>query len=614
MMCDEPLDIAIQDQLQKLTRAAFERAGLSPSYGDIAVSNNPIADFQCNGAMAVAKRGREFARDRASGKRLGNTEAEEAHTNPKVLAEQIVTDLRKEIGFAKVNTAGPGFINFVVDDAALRARIAKIAVDTRSGHRASDSKHEIIIDYGGPNAAKAMHVGHLRSAVIGQCLKNILRFQGHSVTGDIHLGDWGLQMGQLITELARLHPELPYFDPAAIGPFPQISPCSMEDLLDLYPKASARSKEDPAAREAARIATAELQAGRPGYRVLWQHFVDVSIADIRRDYGRMGVDFEQWFGESRYQDRLLGLTQRLVSMGVAVESEGALIIPVAESEADSTPPLILRNSEEGFGYGATDLATLDERVNDFGADTCLYVVDARQSLHFEQVFRAARKSVARDRSIDFEHLAFGTVNGPDGKPFKTREGGVMRLADLMEMLVAEAGKRLNEAGMGNELGEREREKVAGTVGLGALKYADLQHDRESDYVFDIARFSKFEGRTGPYLQYTGVRIKSLLAKAELAAKQATPILLESPTERQLALLLDRFHAAVERSAELRKPHILADHLYVLAAAYNQFYHGSRVLIEEDAARAGSWLSLSHAVLRQLELGLGLMGIEIPERM
>jgi arginyl-tRNA synthetase len=388
----------------------------------------------------------------------------------------------------------------------------------------------------------------------------------------------------------------------------------MEDLLELYPKASARSKEDPAAREAARIATAELQAGRPGYRALWQHFVDVSVADIRSEYGRMGVDFEQWFGESRYQDRLLALTQRLVDMGVAEESEGALVIRVARDDTDSTPPLILRNSDEGFGYGATDLATIDERVNDFGADTCLYVVDGRQSLHFEQVFRAARKSVAAGKSIDFEHLAFGTVNGPDGKPFKTREGGVMRLADLMEMLVAEARKRLQEVGMGDELSESEREQVAETVGLGALKYADLQHDRESDYVFDIARFTKFEGRTGPYLQYTGVRIKSLLGKAEAAQKRPAPIALETPTERQLALLLDRFPAAVERSAYLRKPHILADHLFVLAAAYNQFYHGSRILIEEDAARAGSWLSLSRTVLGQLELGLRLLGVEIPERM
>jgi arginyl-tRNA synthetase len=540
--------------------------------------------------------------------------ARQSRLNPKELAHDIVVGLQREIDFARVETAGPGFINFFVEDAALRARVNRILDDPRSGHRKRDHGERIVIDYGGPNAAKAMHVGHLRSAVIGQCLKNMLRFQGNDVIGDIHLGDWGLQMGQLITEMARIHPDLPYFDQNSLGPFPKTAPSSMEDLLALYPQASARSKDDPAAREAARVATAELQAGRRGYKALWKHFVDVSIADIRRDYGRMGVEFEQWFGESRYQERLLTLTKRLVDMGVAIESEGALVIPVAENDSDQTPPLILRNSEEGFGYGATDLATIDERINEIGASTCLYVVDARQSLHFQQVFRAARKSVAAGKAIRLEHLAFGTVNGSDGKPFKTRAGGVMRLADLMEMLVVEARRRLQEVGMGAELGEQENQKVAETVGLGALKFADLQHDRESDYVFDIARFSKFEGRTGPYLQYTGVRIKSLLAKAATSRKDLGSILIEVPIERQLALLLDRFHIAVERSAELRKPHILAEHLYLLASAYNQFYHGSRILTEDNTNRAGSWLSLSKSVLVQLELGLQLMGIDIPEKM
>jgi arginyl-tRNA synthetase len=593
MACEQKRDLTLLERLQSATRTAFEARGLSPEFGNIAVSAKGLADFQCNGAMAAARQTR---------------------VKPKQLADEIVTDLRKKIHFARLETAGPGFINFTLENAPLGDQANRIADDPRSGHRAVAHAERIIIDYGGPNAAKAMHVGHLRSAVIGQCLKQILRFQGHEVIGDIHLGDWGLQMGQLITEMARIHPDLPYFDPKCFGPFPETAPCTMEDLLSLYPRASARSKDDPTAREAARVATAELQAGRPGYRALWQHFVDVSIADIRRDYSRMGIQFEQWFGESRYQDRLLDLTRKLVEMGVAVESEGALIIPVAKHDGDLTPPLILRNSEDGFGYGATDLATIDERVNDLGARTCLYVVDARQSLHFEQVFRAARRSVAVGKPVGFEHLAFGTVNGPDGKPFKTREGGVMRLADLLEMLVSEARRRLLEAGMGAELNEQEREQVAETVGLGALKFADLQHDRESDYVFDIDRFSKFEGRTGPYLQYTGVRVKSLLAKAAVARRMLGRISLQAPVERQLALLLDRFHFAVERSAQLRKPHVLAEHLYLLASTYNQFYHGSWILTETDNERAGSWLSLSKSVLVQLELGLRLMGIDIPEKM
>jgi arginyl-tRNA synthetase len=590
----EKSKLTLLERAEVITKAAFERHGFNPELGQVGASaKGKIADFQCNGAMAAAR---------------------QARRNPNEVAREIVADLRTEIDFATIEVAGPGFINFVIIDAALASRTNELVADARSGHRKTIHPDRMIIDYGGPNAAKAMHVGHLRSAVIGQCLKSLLRFQGNEVIGDIHLGDWGLQMGQLITELQRIQPGLPYFDSDAVGPFPENSPCTMEDLLSLYPQASARCKDDPAAREAARVATAELQAGRPGYRALWQHFVDVSIADIRRDYGRMDVDFDQWFGESRYQDRLVDLTKRLIAEGIAIESQGAIVIPVAKDESEKMPPLMLRNSEEGFGYGATDIATIDERVNELGANVCLYVVDARQSLHFEQVFRAARKSVVAGKDVRLEHLAFGTVNGLDGKPFKTREGGVMRLADLMQMLVTEAQKRIREAGMGAEFGEQEWEKVAETVGLGALKFADLQHDRESDYIFDIGRFSKFEGRTGPYLQYAGVRIKSLLSRAGNAGLKFAPVQISEPVERQLALTLDRFHLAVEKSAELRKPHILAEHMFSLASLYNNFYHGSHVLTEEDKARAGSWLSLSKAVLAQLELGLSLLGIEIPERM
>lgn len=586
--------LTLPERLEAATKAAFAGLGLTPDLGQIAVAGKgQVADYQCNGVMAAAR---------------------QLKRNPRDLAKDLLPQLERAIDFARIEVAGPGFLNFTIKDAALCGQLDALGEDRRSGHRRTGQPEQIIIDYGGPNAAKAMHVGHLRSAVIGQCLKNVLRFQGHDVTGDVHLGDWGLQMGQLITEIARTRPDLPYFDPNATGPFPTEPPCTMEDLLTLYPQASARSKEDPSAREAARLATAELQAGRPGYRALWQHFVDVSIADIRRDYGRMGVDFEQWFGESRYQDRLGALTRRLVDQGVAVESEGALVIRVAKDESDPIPPLMLQNSDEGFGYGATDLATIDERVNHFGAGTVLYVVDARQSLHFQQVFRAAHKSVVGNRDVRLEHLAFGTVNGPDGKPFRTREGGVMRLADLMQMLVTEADRRIREAGMGEDLSKSEAEKVAETVGLAALKFADLQHDRESDYIFDLARFSKFEGRTGPYLQYAGVRIKSLLARAAAAGLAPGAILIEQPIERQLALALDRFHLTVERSAELRKPHVLAEHLYVLASLYNQFYHGSRILVEENAARAASWLMLSKLVLVQLELGLSLLGIDIPDKM
>jgi arginyl-tRNA synthetase len=586
--------LTLPERLATATAAAFGSRGLDPRLGQIAVSTKlQDVDFQCNGVMAAARQLRR---------------------GPREVAQDIVADLGKTVDFATMEVAGPGFINFRIGSAALDARLDALKDDPRSGHRRSARSQRIIVDYGGPNAAKAMHVGHLRSAVIGQCLKNLLRFQGHDAVGDIHLGDWGLQMGQLITEIARTQPDLVYFAPDATGPFPPAPPFTMEDLLTLYPQASARSKDDPAAREAARIATAELQAGRPGYRALWQHIVDVSIAEIRRDYARMGIEFEQWFGESRYQDRLAALIARLVAAGVAEESDGALVVRVAKDQSDSIPPLILRNSDEGFGYGATDLATIDERVNDFGAAACLYVVDARQRLHFEQVFRAARRSVVGAKPVELGHLPFGTVNGADGKPFKTREGGVMRLADLMRMLVSEAKTRIQEAGMGADFGVAEIEAVAEMVGLAALKFADLQHDRESDYVFDVVRFSKFEGRTGPYLQYAGVRIKSLLAKAAEAGLAPGPIRIVQPIERELALMLDRFHLTVERTAELRNPHVLAEHLYALASLYSHFYHGSRILAEDDKARAGSWLGLSKLVLIQLQLGLSLLGIDIPARM
>lgn len=593
MTSEDERQRTLPERLEIATRRALAHAGLDADLGLVVASKVPTADLQCNGIMSAARQLRR---------------------NPRQLADEVAAHLAKDVDIADVEVAGPGFINFRIRDGALAQRVDALGHDPRAGHRRTGRPQRVIVDYGGPNAAKAMHVGHLRSAVIGQCLKNLLRFQGHDVTGDIHLGDWGLQMGQLITELARTQPGLPYFVAGAAGPFPPTPPCTMEDLLRLYPQAAARSKAEPAVREAGRIATAELQTGRPGYRALWQHFADVSIAEIRRDYGRMGIEFEQWFGESRYQQRLGELTRRLVGQGVAVESDGALVIRVAKDDGDQTPPLILQNSDEGFGYGATDLATIEERTGAFAADTILYVVDARQSLHFEQVFRAARKSVVGNKPVGLEHLAFGTVNGPDGKPFKTREGGVMRLADLMQMLVAEAHRRIREAGLDTDLDAAEAEKVAEIVGVGALKFADLQHDRESDYIFDVARFCKFEGRTGPYIQYTGVRIKSLLARAADAGLAPGPVRIEQPIERDLALVLDRFHLAVERSIELRKPHILAEHLYALASLYNQFYHGSRVLLEADKARAASWLTLSRIALTQLELGMSLLGIEVPEKM
>jgi arginyl-tRNA synthetase len=588
-------DLSILEFLQRRVSDAFANAGLPREFGEISVSSRAQkSDFQCNGALAAAK--------------------EQKGRNPRDIAEKIAASLKDIAKFADVEVAGPGFINFRLNSDALSERLNSLSNDPRHGHEKAARPKHIIVDYGGPNAAKAMHVGHLRSAVIGQSLKYILRFQGHQVIGDIHMGDWGLQMGQLITELARMRPDLPYFDSAYYGPFPKEPPCTMEDLLSIYPKASARSKEDPKAREEARQATAELQAGRAGYRALWQHFVDVSIEDIRGDYRRLGVSFEQWFGESRYQERLVGLIGRLESQGIAIEDDSLLVVPLDSAGGRELPPLILRNSDGGVGYGATDLATIDERANSFHSTHVFYVVDARQGLHFEQVFNAAYKSGVAPDHLVLEHLAFGTVNGADGKPFKTREGGIMRLADLMDMLISEARKRLDEVGTTGRLGDSEVKDTAEIVGLGALKFGELQHDRMSDYMFDLTKFSRFEGKTGPYIQYTCVRIKNLLLKSRENGMWNERILIESEIEKRIALNLDQFGGVIDRTAEFRKPHLLAEHLYELASSFNQLYTDHKILIEPDRERAGSLLALCELVLGQLVLGLELLGIAVPERM
>ncbi|PRY93080.1 arginyl-tRNA synthetase [Hasllibacter halocynthiae] len=560
--------MTLQTAIESKVRSAFEAAGFDPALGTVRPSDRPdLADFQCNGCLAAAKRYRMA---------------------PQAAYEKVAAHL--EGGF-ETAFAPPGFLNVRVTEEGLLGRAASLAGDPRFGAGTPAEGRRLLLDYGGPNVAKEMHVGHLRSSLIGEGLRRLLAFAGAMVEGDVHLGDWGLQMGQVIAWIEEDVPE------ALDG-----APFDMDDLRRWYPAASARSKEDEEFLARARRVTAALQAGEPRYRAIWDRMMEVSKAGLRRDFDRLGVGFEYWYGESRYQGMLDGMVDDLLARGVAEEDDGAVIIRFEEK----LPPLILRNSRGGYGYGATDLATIKDRVDEGMAggapDAMLYVVDARQKLHFRQVFAAAGRAgyVSRDR---LEHIAFGTVNGPDGKPFKTRAGGVMRLKDLADMMLEAATERLKERG---EVDTDTAEQVA----MAAVKFGELSHDREQNYVFDVDAFTRFEGRTGPYLQYTAVRLESLRAKAaEVGIEPGAPTL--GTGTRELILALDAFPAQLDRAVAQRKPSVLAMHAYDVANRINACYAANRILGAEDGA---GHLALLLLARRQLVLILGILGIEVPAEM
>lgn len=580
--------------LQSAATAAFAAKGLDPGLASVRVSDRPdLADYQSSGALAAAKA---------------------AKANPRALAEELKADLARRLDGVEVSVAGPGFLNFRFAPARLDVFLNALAGAGDLG-LAKGERRRIIIDYGGPNIAKPMHVGHLRSSLIGESIKRIARRLGHEALGDIHLGDWGRQMGMVIFGVRERLPGLPYFDAGFNGPYPEQSPVSLADLEEIYPAIAARAETDPAVLDEVRRITIELQQGRPGYRALWEQVWRISVDEMRQDFGRLGVSFDQWFGESRYELRLASLIAELQKKGVAIESDGALVIPVAEPEDNrEVPPVILRSKEGAALYHTTDLATIEERVKSFGAELVLYVVDARQALHFEQVFRAARKAGVAG-TAELEHLGFGTMNGPDGKPFKTRAGGTVKLKDLIDTLIGEARARLKESDRLADLSEREAAQVAELVGVATLKFADLQHDRKSNYIFDLGKFSRFEGKTGPYLLYSAVRIKSILAKArEQGLAPGAVKTGAGPEERALALALLRWADEVEAAWAARAPHILADYVFGLAQAFSQFYHATHILSESDPARQASLLGLAALALRALEDGLDLLGIATPARM
>jgi arginyl-tRNA synthetase len=575
--------------------AAFAALGLDAAYGEVVVSQRPeLAQFQCNGALPAAK---------------------PAGRNPRELAAAVIDALEGPEVFADVSIAGPGFINITLTDEALAEYVDGLIGDARLGVPEPET-HTVVVDYGGPNVAKELHVGHVRPAIIGESIKRTLRFLGHRTLGDVHLGDWGAPMGQLIVELETRQPDLPYFDPLFTGPYPDESPVTIDDLQQMYPIAAAKAGDDLAFRERAARAVVELQDGRPGYRALWKHFRDVSIEALKAVYDRLGVEWDLWHGESTINDRLEPLVERLISDGVAERSEGAIVVDVAKpGDTKEIPPLMLVKSDGATLYTTWDVATIEDRIERLDADEMVYVVDVRQSLHFEQVFRASRKAGIAGPDVDLEHAGNGTVNGPDGKPFKTRSGGLLRLRDLIDQIVERAAERLDENHLAEDYPDAERAAIAEYVGLAALKFGDLHNHRTSNYVFDIERFTSFDGKTGPYLLYGAVRMKSILRNAAGADLQPGRILPAiDAAERNLMLQLVRLPEVIERAADLRAPNHIAEYAYELTADFSRFYESCHILNEEDPARQASWLALVALTLQSLELLLELLAIEVPDRM
>ena len=583
--------------LSEAVAAAFAEEGLPADLGRVTASDRPdLADFQANGALAAAKR-------------MGR--------NPRDLAAAVAARLAGDARLAAIEVAGPGFINLKLTDAALSARAQVIAADPRHGAEIASTPRRVLVDYGGPNVAKPMHVGHLRASIIGESIKRIYRFRGDTVLGDAHFGDWGYQMGLLIgavmdenAPVTRAVEALNRGESADASVFEAVS---LDDLDRLYPESAAKGKADADYRDRARKITAGLQAKLPGFYALWLRFRDVTRVALERDFHALGVDFDLWKGESDVDHLIAPMVAELDAKGLLEDDQGARIVRVArQDDKRELPPLLVVSSEGSAMYGTTDLATILERKQTFDPQLVIYCVDQRQADHFEIVFRAAYQAgYAAEGAL--LHVGFGTMNGTDGKPFKTREGGVLKLHDMVEMTRAKARERLEEAGLGADLAPEEFEDIAGKVAVAALKFADLQNFRGTSYVFDLDRFTSFEGKTGPYLLYQAVRVKSLLRRAETEHLTPGSILIAEPAERDLALTLDAFDAALSEAYDRQAPNALAEHAYRLSQAFSKFYAACPILQAEPAVRA-SRLALAQTALAQLEQALDLLGIAVPERM
>ena len=585
----------LTDYMAEELSAAFEKAGYDSSYGKVGVSNRPdLCEYQCNGAMAGAKAYKKA---------------------PFMIADDVVGNLADSKVFSMKEMVKPGFINLKVSEEFLADYLKEMEKDEKLGADTAKEPKTIVIDYGGPNVAKPLHVGHLRSAIIGESIKRIGRFVGHKVIGDVHLGDWGLQMGLIITELKHRQPELVYFDDSYTGEYPAEAPFTISELEEIYPCASGKSKEDEAYRQEALEATHLLQQGKPGYMALWNHIMSVSVTDLKRNYANLNVSFDLWKKESDAQPYIPDMVEMMKEKGFAYEDQGALVVDVKEeTDTKEIPPCMLLKSDGASLYTTTDLATIVERMKLFQPDEILYVVDKRQELHFIQVFRCARKTGLVEEDTRLSFLGFGTMNGKDGKPFKTREGGVMRLENLIADIDEEMFTKIVE---NRSVRDKDARDTAKIVGLAAIKYGDLSNQATKDYIFDVDRFTSFEGNTGPYILYTIVRIKSILnryveAGGNLESGEILPA--SNGSEKNLMLQLSGFGSMIESAFEEKAPHKICAYIYEVSNAFNSFYHETKILSEESQAQKESYIRLLQLTKRVLETSIDLLGFEAPDKM
>ena len=575
--------------------AAFEKAGYDKQYAKVTLSNRPdLCEYQCNGAMAAVKVYRKA---------------------PIMIANDVVAALEGSMCIEKVEAVNPGFINITLDAEFVASYLKKMNTEDKLGVGEPEHKKTIMVDYGGANVAKALHVGHLRPAIIGESVKRIGRYVGHEVIGDVHLGDWGSQMGLVMMELKRRQPELPYFDESFEGEYPTESPFTIEELGEIYPTASAYAKENEEFKEAALQATYQLQNGHRGYTALWRHIMDVSLPDLKQNYSNLNVEFDLWKGEADAKPYIADMVEYLKKEGYAHEDQGALVVDVKEeTDTKEIPPCMILKSDGAALYATTDLATLVEREKVYKPDQVIYVTDKRQEMHFEQVFRCAKKTGIVRPETELKHIGFGTMNGKDGKPFKTRDGGVMRLSELVGDINSKMYEKIVE---NHAIEENEAKETAKKVGLAALKYGDLSNQAAKDYVFDVDRFISFEGNTGPYILYTIVRIKSILNKYEETGNKVADCQIqnsESASEKALMLEVAKFNLVMENAYEELAPHKVCAYIYDLANAFNRFYHETKILSEENETRKAGFIALLAITKRVLEACIDVLGFEAPERM
>lgn len=591
----------ILDLISKKVMDAFEGCGYEASYGKVGISNRPdLCEYQCNGAMAGAKKYKKA---------------------PIMIANDVVAALKEDPMFDEIVAVNPGFINIRIAGDFVAEYLNGMQADERLSVEKAAEPKTIMIDYGGANVAKPLHVGHLRSAIIGESIKRIGRFVGHKVIGDVHLGDWGLQMGLIITELKQRRPELVYFDDTYTGEYPEEAPFTISELEEIYPTASKKSKEDEAYKEAAMQATFELQHGKRGYQALLKHILNVSVTDLKRNYANLNVSFELWKGESDAQPYIPDMVQKMKDDGFAYISDGALVVDVKEeTDTKEIPPCMILKSDGASLYNTTDLATMVWRMKDYNPDELIYVVDKRQELYFTQVFRCARKTGIVKPETELKFLGFGTMNGKDGRPFKTRDGGVMRLEHLISGINEEMLAKIQENQKTKEnlgISTEEAENTAKMVALAAIKYGDLSNQASKDYIFDIDRFTSFEGNTGPYILYTIVRIKSILNKYHGLGKDESGAVIEaahSKSEKDLMLELSKFNAVMESAFEETAPHKICSYIYDLANAFNSFYHGTKIMSEENETVQKSYIRLLELTKSVLETCIDVLGFSAPERM